>query len=75
MAGLSSEERERLALVRPASIVSSDLSVRLIAVTSAAGRGETNGRNNTKGVVALLRHAKRTFVAHSGRADLVGHQA
>jgi hypothetical protein len=49
VAGLSSEERERLARVRPASIVSSDLSVRLIAVTSAAGRGETNGRNNTEG--------------------------
>jgi len=49
VAGLSSEERERLALVRPASIVSSDLSMRLIAVTSAAGRGKTNGRNDTEG--------------------------
>jgi hypothetical protein len=46
--GLSSEERERLALVRPASIVSSDQSMRLIAVTPAAGRGETNGRNDTE---------------------------
>ena len=49
VAGLSSEERERLALVRPASIVSSDLSMRLIAMTSAAGCGETDGRNNTDG--------------------------
>ena len=49
MAGLSSEERERLALVRPASIVSSDLSLGLISVTSAAGCGETNGRSNTEG--------------------------
>ncbi|KAF8465141.1 glucose inhibited division protein A-domain-containing protein [Russula ochroleuca] len=59
VAGLSSEERERLALVRPASI-------------GAAKRMEGI---TPKGVVALLRHAKRTFVAHSGRADLVGHQA
>lgn len=49
MAGLSSEERERLALLRPASIVSSDLFMRLIAMTSAAGCGKTNGRNNAEG--------------------------
>ncbi|KAH9984355.1 glucose inhibited division protein A-domain-containing protein [Russula vinacea] len=59
VAGLSSEERERLARVRPASI-------------GAAKRMEGI---TPKGVVALLRHAKRTFVAHSGRADLMGHQA
>ncbi|KAH9961894.1 glucose inhibited division protein A-domain-containing protein [Russula dissimulans] len=52
--GLSSEERERLARVRPASI-------------GAAKRMEGM---TPKGVVALLRHAKRTYVARSGHADL-----
>ncbi|KAI0299975.1 glucose inhibited division protein A-domain-containing protein [Multifurca ochricompacta] len=53
--GLSSEERERLARVRPASI-------------GAAKRMEGI---TPKGVVALLRHAKRTHAAQTGHADLV----
>ncbi|KAF8497777.1 mitochondrial translation optimization protein [Russula emetica] len=59
VAGLSSEESERLALIRPASI-------------GAAKRMEGI---TPKGVVALLRHAKRTFVAQSGHAGLMGRQA
>ncbi|KAI9439206.1 glucose inhibited division protein A-domain-containing protein [Lactarius indigo] len=51
--GLSSEEHERLARVRPASI-------------GAAKRMEGM---TPKGIVALLRHAKRTYVARSGHAD------
>ncbi|KAI9451594.1 glucose inhibited division protein A-domain-containing protein [Russula earlei] len=53
--GLSSEERERLARVRPASI-------------GAAKRMEGM---TPKGVVALLRHAKRTYVVQSRHADSV----
>ncbi|KAI9456824.1 mitochondrial translation optimization protein [Lactarius psammicola] len=51
--GLSSEERERLARVRPASI-------------GAAKRMEGM---TPKGIVALLRYAKRTYVAQSEHAD------
>ncbi|KAH9031048.1 mitochondrial translation optimization protein [Lactarius pseudohatsudake] len=51
--GLSSEERERLARVRPASI-------------GAAKRMEGM---TPKGIVALLRYAKRTYVARSEHAD------
>jgi len=54
VAGLSSEERERLTRVRPASI-------------GAAKRMEGM---TPKGVVALLRHAKKTYVAQPGHADI-----
>ena len=70
VAGLSSEERERLTLVRPASIVSSDLSMRLIAVTSAAGRGETNGRNNTGRSRRIAAARKENICGASGLAGL-----
>ncbi|KAI0288591.1 glucose inhibited division protein A-domain-containing protein [Russula brevipes] len=55
VSGLRSEERERLARVRPASI-------------GAAKRMEGMTPN---GIVALLRHAKRTYRAQSGHADSV----
>jgi hypothetical protein len=72
VAGLSSEERERLARVRPASIVSSDLSVRLIAMTSAAGRGETNGRNNTEGGRRVAAARKENICGASGTCRFGG---
>ncbi|KAI0263638.1 mitochondrial translation optimization protein [Gloeopeniophorella convolvens] len=53
--GLSSEERERLARGRPASI-------------GAAKRMEGM---TPKGIVALLRHAKRTYGADMGRVEAV----
>jgi hypothetical protein len=75
VAGLSSEECERLALVRPASIVSSDLSMHLIAVTSAAGRGKTNGRNNTEGGRRIAAARKENICGAAGHAGLMGRQA
>ena len=75
VAGLSSEERERLTLVRPASIVSSDLSMRLISVTSAAGRGETNGRNNTEGGRRIAAARKENICGAVGTCRLMGRQA
>ena len=72
VAGLSSEESERLARVRPASIVSSDLSMRLIAVTSAAGRGKTNGRNNTEGGRRIVATRKENICGAVGTCRFDG---
>jgi hypothetical protein len=72
VAGLSSEESERLALVRPASIVSSDLSMRLIAVTSAAGRGKTNGGNNTEGGRRIAAARKENICGAAGKCRFDG---
>ena len=72
MAGLSSEERERLALVRPASIVSSGLFMHLIAVTSAAGRGKTNGRNNTEGGRRIAAARKENICGAAGTCRFDG---
>ena len=73
--GLSSEVRERLFTVRPTTMVSNmhvSIYGMLTALKGAAKRMEGMTPSS---VVALLRHAKRTYRGSSGMSESVAVQA